>query len=93
MLGIVLAAAVAAAPPPPTAHALPCPALRQQKAAARERPGPKRLGDLPDAELYHAVWKTAGGCPIDEVYHDGRWIERWSGRPKLTGANAPAPGR
>jgi hypothetical protein len=85
MLGILLAASVAAASPPPAAHPLPCPATHPQKTAARDRVGPKKLGELPDAEAYHAVWKEAGGCPIDEVYQNGRWVDRWSGQP------APAP--
>jgi len=83
MLGILLAATVAAASatPPPAAHKPPCPAVRQQTTAASDRPGPKKLGELPDAELYRAVWKTAGGCPIDEVYQNGRWVVRWSETP------------
>ncbi len=94
MLGILLAATVVAAPAPPAAaHPLPdrllaarqfaerlaCPATRQLKTVGPGGAGPQKLGDLPDAEAYHAVWKTAGGCPIDEVYQNGRWVDRWSG--------------
>ena len=91
MLGILLAATVVAAPPPPApvAPQLACPAARQQKTVARDKPpGPQKLGDLPNPELYHAVWKEAGGCPIDEVYANGRWVDRWAGPPRLRHANA-----
>lgn len=95
MLGILLAATVAASPPPapPAAHRLPCPAARQQKAAATDKPGLKRLGDLPDPELYHAVLKQAGGCPIDEVYQNGRWVDRWTGSAGANLRHAGDPGR
>ena len=82
MLGILLAATVAASTtlPPPAAHPLSCPAARSQKTSAAPRTvGPQKLGDLPDGEFYHAVLKEAGGCPIDEVYQNGRWVDRWSG--------------
>ena len=79
MLGILLAATVAAAPPP-AAHPIPCPNVHKQKTAVdRGRIGPKTLAELPDGELYHAVWKEAGGCPIDEVFQKGRWVDRWAG--------------
>jgi hypothetical protein len=93
MLGILLAATVAASPPTPLpAHQLHCPAARQQKTADRERVGPKKLGDLPDGQFYHAVLKEAGGCPIDEVWQSGRWVDRWtaSERPSLRGAGDDA---
>jgi hypothetical protein len=86
MLGILLAATVAASSPPlPVAHPLPCPALHKQQTVSSGSVGPQKLGDLPDAEPYHAVWKTAGGCPIDEVWQNGRWVDRWAGpaRPAL----------
>jgi hypothetical protein len=81
MLGILLAATVAAAPPPPApaAHPVSCPGIHKLKTAGPGAVGPQKLGDLPDAERYHAVWKEAGGCPIDEVYVNGRWIDRWTG--------------
>ncbi len=82
MLGILLAATVAAAPPPPLpsiVQRLPCPAVRKLKTAGPTSVVPKKLGDLPDGEFYHAVLKEAGGCPIDEVYQNGRWVDRWSG--------------
>jgi hypothetical protein len=87
MLGILLAATVAASapPPPPAALPLPCPAVRKLKTAADKPAGPRKLGDLPDGELYHAVLKEAGGCPIDEVFWKGRWVDRW------TGAASPEP--
>jgi len=82
MLGLLLAATVAAASTPaPAARPLPCPAVHPQKTAERGRAGPHKLGDLPDAELYHAILKEAGGCPIDEVLQNGRWVDRWSGPP------------
>lgn len=95
MLGILLAATVAAAPPapPPAAHKLPCPAVQQKTVATKSPPGPKNLGELPDPDLYRAVWKTAGGCPIDEVYEHGRWIDRWSNGPTLSSAGATRGGR
>jgi hypothetical protein len=84
MLGILLAATVAAAAPPPGAHANICLAVRRQKTVTLETIGPdltraEKLGELPDAERYHAVWKTAGGCAIDEVWRHGRWVDRWAG--------------
>jgi hypothetical protein len=80
MLGVLLAATVAAAPlPPPVARPPLCAPVREQTAAKPGRVGPQQLGDLPDAERYHAVWKTAGGCPIDEVWQNGRWVDRWAG--------------
>jgi hypothetical protein len=82
MLGILLAAAVAASPPPaPNAQPVICPAVRKLKTAGRGATGPQKLGDLPDGELYHAVLKEAGGCPIDEVFWKGRWLDRWTGAP------------
>jgi hypothetical protein len=90
MLGILLAATVAASSTPPlAAHQLPCPGARQQKTAYPGGVGPKKLGELPDAERFHAVWKEAGGCPIDEVWQSGRWVDRWAdaARPRLRGAN------
>jgi xanthosine utilization system XapX-like protein len=82
MLGILLAATVAASPAPPSiAHPLPCPAAHPQKTADRESVGPRKLGDLPDGQFYHAIWKEAGGCPIDEVWQNGRWVDRWTGSP------------
>jgi len=88
MLGILLAATVAASPlpPPSVAQRLPCPAVRKLKTAGPGAAGPQKLGDLPDGELYHAVLKEAGGCPIDEVFFKGRWIDRWTGRPALSPA-------
>ena len=91
MLGILLAATVAAGPPtPPKAQPLPaqppiCQPVRQQQTANHDRVGPQKLGDLPDAERYHAVWKEAGGCAIDEVWQNGRWVDRWGGpaQPRL----------
>jgi hypothetical protein len=89
MLGILLATTVAASPPPPPAtHPVACPAVRKLKTAGPSTVGPKRLGDLPDAELYHAVWKRAGGCPIDEVFWKGRWVDRWTGPPSPEPRNA-----
>jgi hypothetical protein len=89
MLGILLAATVAAsAPPPLAAGPLPCAAVHKLKTADATPAGPRKLGDLPDGELYHAVWKEAGGCPIDEVFEHGRWVDRWTGGvgPRLRGA-------
>ena len=84
MLGILLAATVAvSSTPPPAAHPLPCPGARQQKTVDAGGLNPRRLGDLPDAERYHAVWKEAGGCPIDEVWQTGRWVDRWASAPRL----------
>jgi hypothetical protein len=80
MLGILLAATVGASVPPPSiAQRLPCPAVHKLKTAGPTSVGPQKLGDLPDGEFYHAVLKEAGGCPIDEVYQNGRWVDRWSG--------------
>lgn len=93
MLGILLAATVAASAPPPAAHPLPCGALHKLKTAGPAATGPQKLGDLPDAELYHAVWKEAGGCPIDEVFWNGRWIDRWTGAPGPAPRNAAADRR
>lgn len=82
VLGILLAASVAAGSAPlPAARQAPCPAVHPQKTAEPDRVGQKKLGELPDAEAYHAVWKEAGGCPIDEVLQNGRWVDRWSGQP------------
>jgi hypothetical protein len=90
MLGILLAATVAAAAPPPAPvkPPIPCPSVHKLKTADPGSVGPQKLGDLPDAERYHAVWKEAGGCPIDEVYVNGRWVDRWTGaaRPSLRDA-------
>ena len=80
MLGILLAVTVVASPTTRfVPHPMACPIVGQQKTADRGAVGPKQLGDLPDAERYHAVWKTAGGCPIDEVWQNGRWVDRWAG--------------
>jgi hypothetical protein len=95
MLGILLAATVAASPPPsPTvAQRLPCPAVHKLKTAGPGAAGPRKLGDLPDGELYHAIWKEAGGCPIDEVFFKGRWIDRWTGAPSPAPRNAAGDNR
>ncbi|HEY1753123.1 MAG TPA: hypothetical protein VGG29_17830 [Caulobacteraceae bacterium] len=80
MLGILVAATVASSPTPP--HAAPqlaCPATRSQRTTYDGRVGPKKLGDLPDGQLYHAVLKEAGGCSIDEVLENGRWVDRLAG--------------
>jgi hypothetical protein len=76
MLGFLLAAS--APQPLPAAQPLPCPET-QQKTANRDQVGPRQLGDLPDGQFYHAVWKQAAGCPIDEVWQNGRWVDRWAG--------------
>ena len=88
MLGILLAATVAASVPPPPSitQRLPCPAVHKLKTANRGAASPRQLGDLPDGEFYHAVLKEAGGCPIDEVFFKGRWIDRWTGPPALSPA-------
>jgi hypothetical protein len=85
MLGILLAATVAVSSPAPQPAAQPCAPTRQQAAAKPDRVGPQKLDDLPDPERYHAVWKEADGCPIDEVWQNGRWVDRWAGpaRPGL----------
>ena len=93
MLGILLAATVVASPPPPAAPPPPCPAASKRKIANTDRVGPRKLGDLPDGAFYHAVLKEAGGCPIDEVLQNGRWVDRWSGSPRLTSAKAHGEGR
>lgn len=93
MLGILLAATVAAAPPPPATHPLPCPAVHKLKTASATPAGPQQLGDLPDAELYHAILKEAGGCPIDELFWKGRWVDRWTGAPSPAPRSAADDGR
>jgi hypothetical protein len=81
MLGILLAATVATSSPAPplAAHPAPCPANHSQKTVSTGSVGAQKLGDLPDAERFHAVLKEAGGCPIDEVWQNGRWVDRWAG--------------
>jgi hypothetical protein len=49
----------------------------------------KRLGDLPPAQLEHAVLRSIGGCPVREIVYPGgvRYVP--DGRPAIRPA-APA---
>jgi hypothetical protein len=101
VLPVLLIAAASGAPsgasgpplaPPPLLHppvALACAHLANRTAGPHGAPF-RRLGDLPPAQLEHAILRSIGGCPVREIVLPGgvRYIP--DGNPSVRKAS-PGP--
>ncbi|HEX2560378.1 hypothetical protein [Phenylobacterium sp.] len=90
MSAILFAAALAAGAPPAVAapDTLNCRAERPITAQSLDRPGARRLAELPPGSLYRTVLRRVGDCDIVEVNVRGAWTLEPSGR-----APRPTPAR
>ncbi|MFC3076555.1 hypothetical protein ACFODL_00490 [Phenylobacterium terrae] len=88
MSAIVLAAALAAgAPAAPATDLAACKADRPIPAQSLDRPGARKLGELPPGSLYRTVLRRVGDCDIVEVNVGGAWTLKPAGRvPRATPA-------
>jgi hypothetical protein len=89
MTAILFAAALAAGAPAAAAapDATNCKADRPIPAQSVDRPGARKLGELPPGSLYRAVLRRVGDCDIVEVNVRGAWTLKPSGRgPRATPA-------
>lgn len=80
MSPILLAAALAAGAPAATPiETSSCRGDRTVLAQSVERPGARRLGELPPGSLYRTVLRRVGDCDIVEVNDRGAWTLRPAG--------------
>lgn len=89
MSAILFAAALAAGAPAASAapDALNCRADPLLPVQSLDRPGARRLGDLPSGSLYRTVLRRVGDCDIVEVNVRGAWTLKPAGRvPEATPA-------
>ena len=82
MSAILIAAAIAANVPAGAAatDALNCKADRPIPAQSLDRPGARKLGELPPGNLYRAVLRRVGDCELVEVNDRGAWTLKPAGR-------------
>ena len=106
---LALAAAVSAlnaAPAPPlvvTVKPSPPPVCKADPLVVASSPGAlgaRRLGDLPEGRLIHAVMRSQGGCDYMDVRvrgpagpNDWRWARVATGAPARIAPEPAAPGR
>jgi hypothetical protein len=88
MPAILFAAALAAgAPVPATPDLEACRADRPIPAQSQDRPGARKLGELPPGALYRTVLRRVGDCDIVEVNVGGAWRLKPAGKiPEATPA-------